>query len=85
MLSTNDYSTLTRDELVAKAAKMKSQKTITAVLIGLLVGIAIWSATHKGGFFLTGGLLLSALWIGSSYSKNLKNLQAEISSRDTDR
>lgn len=76
---------MTRDELVSEAKKMKSKTTTvtTALVMGFLVGIAIWSATHQGGFFLTGGLLIAALLIGTGYSKNLKSIQAEISRRDT--
>lgn len=74
---------MTIDELVSEEKKMKSQKTAIAVFIGFVVGGAVWSASHKGGFFLTIGLLIFALFIGSSYSKNLKGIQAEISRRDT--
>lgn len=70
------------DELVSEEKKLNSQKIPSVVLIGFLVGIAIWSATHKGGPFLTFGLLIFALFVGSRYSKNLKSIQAEISRRD---
>ncbi|WP_461111480.1 hypothetical protein [Spirosoma jeollabukense] len=83
MLSSKDYSKMTLDELVAEQKKMKSQKILTALLIGALVGIAVWSATHKGSTLLTFGLLIVGLLIGSRYSKNLKNVQTEISRRDT--
>ncbi len=83
MFSSKDYSKLTLDELVSEEKKLTSQKTTIAVFIGFVVGIAVWSATHKGGFVLTIILLISALLIGSRYSKNLKNIQAEISRRDT--
>ncbi|WP_460971480.1 hypothetical protein [Spirosoma migulaei] len=74
---------MTHDELVSEEKKMQSQKIPFAVFIGLIVGIAVWSATHKGGFFLTIGLLIFATLMGSRYSKNLKSIQAEISRRDT--
>lgn len=83
MFSSKDYSKMTLDELVSEEKKMKSQKITTAVFVGILVGIAIWSATHKGGFILTIGLLIFAALIGSRYSQNLKGIQAEISRRDT--
>ena len=63
--------------------KSKTTTVITALFVGFLVGIAIWSATHRRGFVLTNGLLIFALLIGSRYSKNLKGIQAEISRRDT--
>ena len=76
---------MTLDELVSEEKKMKSKSTTvtTALFIGFLVGIAVWSATHRGGFLLTVGLLAFALFIGSSYSKKLKGIQAEINRRDT--
>lgn len=83
LLGNKDYSKMTLEELVSEEKKMKSQKIPTALFVGFAVGIAIWSATHKGGFFLTVGLLIFALIIGSRYSKNLKGIQTEISRRDT--
>lgn len=74
---------MTLDELMSEEKKLKSQKIMTALIVGFLVGIAIWSATHKGGLFLTFGLLILPLWVGSSYSKNLKVIREEISRRDT--
>lgn len=83
MYFAKDYATMPLDELVSREKKTKSQKIAVAIFIGFLVGIAVWSATHKGGLLLTTGLLLFALSIGSSYSKNLKDIQAEISRRDS--
>ncbi|WP_310587582.1 hypothetical protein [Larkinella knui] len=72
---------MTLDELVSEEKKLKSQKTILAVFIGFIVGIAIYSATNKG-FLLPVILLIFSFLIGSSYSKNLKGIQAEINRRD---
>ena len=76
---------MTLEELVSEEKKLKSKSTTvtTALFVGFLVGIAIWSATHKGGFVLTTGLLIFALLVGSRYSKNLRGIQAEISRRNT--
>ena len=74
---------MTREELVSEEKKVQSQKIPSAVFIGLVIGIAIWSATHKGGFVLTVVLLIFAAFMGSRYSKNLKGIQTEISRRDT--
>ena len=82
MLSSKDYANMTLEELVAEEKKMQSGKITTAVFIGVLIGIAVWSATHKGGF-LTYLLLFFALLIGSRHSRNLKRMQAEISSRES--
>jgi uncharacterized membrane protein YbjE (DUF340 family) len=81
MLTNKDYSKMTLEELTSEAQKMKSQKIMTAVFIGFLIGIAVWSATHKGGF-ITFFLLIFAFLIGKKDNENTKRLEAEISSRD---
>lgn len=73
---------MTLEELVAAQGKLKSQKTFTAVFIGFLVGVAIYSATHKG-FLLPVALLIFSFLIGNNYSKNVRSIQEEISRRDT--
>jgi hypothetical protein len=80
--SSKDYAKMTREELGAEEKKMNAQKIITALVIGGMVGLALWSATHHKGFS-TGMLLLFACWIAHKNSQNLKSLQAEISRRDT--
>jgi len=81
MYPTTDYSNMTREELASEERKMNSRKTITALLIGMAVGVAVWSATHRGGV-LTYGLLGLALFVGYRTSDARKRLQAEISRRD---
>ena len=83
MATDEDYSKMTLDELVSEEKRLNSQKTLTAVLIGFFVGVAVWSATHEGKFIVTVGLLISALVVGSSYNKKRKRIQAEISRRNT--
>ena len=58
--SSKDYAKMTREELGAEEKKMNAQKIITALVIGGMVGLALWSATHHKGFALTGMLLLFA-------------------------
>jgi uncharacterized membrane protein YbjE (DUF340 family) len=82
MLLSKDYSKMTLEELVSEDKKMTSQKTTIAVFIGMFIGIAIYSATHKG-FVLPVILLIFSFLIGSRYSQNQKSLQTEISRRDT--
>ncbi|WP_461148089.1 hypothetical protein [Spirosoma pulveris] len=83
MFSTKEYATMTLDELMSEEKKMNSRKIPFALFIGLLVGFAVWSATHNGGFVVTVILLISAILSGSVYTKNLKSLQTEISRRNT--
>jgi uncharacterized membrane protein YbaN (DUF454 family) len=83
MLSNKDYSQMTLEELQSAEAKLKSQKITTAVFIGVIVGIAVYAATHQKGFFLTALLLFFAYWFGHRYNQSLKRIQAEISSRNT--
>jgi uncharacterized membrane protein len=82
MIKNMDYSKYTLEELTTEEKKLDSQKTFTAVFIGLLVGCAIYSATHKG-FFLPVLLLIVSFIIGKRHSQNLKSIQAEISRRNT--
>lgn len=73
---------MTRDELVSEEKKLKSQRITTALFIGFLIGIAFYSATHKG-VVLPVLLVIFSFLIGARHSKNLKGIQAEISRRDT--
>jgi uncharacterized membrane protein YbjE (DUF340 family) len=81
MFPTTDYSNMTREELQSEEKKRNSQKTTTALLIGVAVGVAVWSATHHGGI-LTYGLLGLAAVVGYRASHARKRLQAEIRRRD---
>jgi uncharacterized membrane protein YbjE (DUF340 family) len=83
MLSNKDYSQMQLDELVLEEKKLKSQRAIIAVFTGIIIGIAVWTATHKAGFYLTVVLLMFSFLIGSRHSKNLKGIQAEIIRRNT--
>jgi len=82
MLDKKDYSKMTLEELISEEKKMKSQKIPTAVFIGVLIGIAVYSASHKG-FGLPIILLIFAFLIGSRNSKTMKNIQSEINRRNT--
>ena len=82
MFSKKDYSKMTLEELVSEQQKMNGQKTTAAVLIGFFIGVAVWSATHKGGF-VTYFLLFAALFIGYTHTQTLKNIQAEMNRRNS--
>ena len=80
MFSSKDYASMTKEELLAEEQKMKSQKIMTAVFMGFLVGIAVYAATTKG-FLLTIVLLGAVFMIGRNHNRNQKNLQEEINRR----
>ncbi len=82
MFSNKDYSNMTLEELVLEEKKMKSGTTPSAFVIGMLVGVAVWSATG-GKFLLTIGLLGAALFIGYQNSQTKKAIQAEIIRRES--
>lgn len=73
---------MTLDELVSEEKKLDSQKISIAVLMGFLVGVAVWLATHEGSA-LTYILLFFVILIANIYSRKLKSIQAEISRRNT--
>ena len=73
---------MTLDELTSEEKRLNSQKITTAILIGFFVGVAVWSATHKGGFILTIAMLIFPLVIGSSYNKKQNNIQTELRRRN---
>ena len=80
-LGTKDYGHLTLEELRTEEKKLESQRIPTAIFVGFLVGIAIYSATHKGTF-LPVILMVAAFMIGRNANNKLKNLQAEIQRRN---
>ena len=83
MLSNKDYANMTPEQLESEAQKMKSQKTTTAVFIGMLFGIAVYAATSKH-FILPVALMAFAFMMGKRFSDNEKSLQAEISRRNSE-
>jgi hypothetical protein len=82
MLPTTDYSKLSLEELTAEEQKLKSSKTTTGLFIGILIGIAVYSATHNG-FILPIILIVCAFLIGYMNAQNMKSIQAEIKRRGT--
>lgn len=63
---------LTDEELLIEAKKMKSTMILNAVLIGVLIGIMVYSITKNGLGFLTLILLFVAYKLinRSNYDKN---------------
>ncbi len=61
--SRNDESDTTPGDPASEPKKVKSGTRTTAMVIGVIVGIAVWSATHRKPF-LTFVLLAAAIVIG---------------------
>ncbi len=75
-----NLSALTDQELKAEEKKQKSSVIAFRVIICLLTGVAIYSATHKGSFIIAClPLFFMAFFVASE--KNYKVVQTEIESR----
>jgi F0F1-type ATP synthase assembly protein I len=81
MPSATDPSTLTIEELLTAETRMKSRRLVSGVIIGVLVGIAVWSATHTGGV-LTFALLGGAILVARRSAQPLERVRAEIGRRE---
>ena len=75
-------SELTDQALAAELKKRKQSQIIVATMIGFLVGCAVWSATHKGGF-VTFFILEFAFYLGKKNSGKVEEVTNEIDSRKT--
>lgn len=82
MFTIKNYSNLSLEELKSEENKLKSYKIPIALLCGFLMGVAIWSATHQWGFFKTVMLMAFSFFVGNKYSQTLKEIQAEINTRN---
>ena len=80
-MSESNLNLLTDEELLGRKKKAKSSQIISAVLIGFLVGIAVYSTINKGiGFFTFFPLFFVFLLIKNS--SDLKNIKQEIKKRN---
>lgn len=71
---------LTDQELAEELKKKKKERIFVAILMGFLVGCAVWSATHKGTL-LTFILLAIVLYLGKRNSGIVEEVTNEINSR----
>lgn len=71
-------------ELLQKAKKLKTNKIVDATIIGVTIGIAIFSAVKNGlGFFTFFPLILGYLFVRNSRNNEIleKEIQKEIEYR----
>lgn len=73
-------SELSDQELEVELKKRKNERIFFGLFIGFLVGIAIWSATHKGGFW-TFFILAFVFYIAKKNWGNFDEITNEINSR----
>ncbi|SEG41182.1 hypothetical protein [Sphingobacterium lactis] len=80
-MSESNLNLLTDEELLGRKKKAKSSQIISAVLIGFLVGIAVYSTINKGiGFFTFFPLFFVFLLVKNS--SDIKNIEQEIKKRN---
>lgn len=76
-----EFEGLTNDELVEEQKKIQYNKIVNASLVGLCVGITIYSAVTKGFVFFTlFPLILTYPFIKNG--KKIKALELELKSRN---
>ena len=73
---------LTNEELLDKRKKNKTNDITNAVLLGMLVGIAIYSTVVNGLGFFTFLPIVFALYAANQWKKNKKAIEKEITSRN---
>lgn len=77
-----DLSELSDQELLDKKQKLKSSKIINAVLIGFLIGIAVYSSVKHGIGFFTIFPLIFILILTTQWKKNDQSINKELESRN---
>lgn len=85
MLDNKEYSKLALEDLLKEEKKLKKQETLSAVLIGILVGVLVYGVANKGIGFLhifLPLLLMSGIYKNSQNHKDkLKEVQAAINTK----
>lgn len=75
VLPDKDYTQLTLEALLAEQKKMKQKQTLSAVIIGFLVGIIVYGLVTKGFHLLF--LLIPVVLIGAIV-RDTKNLPQQL-------
>ncbi len=76
-----ELTDLTEEELLQEQKKIKSNNTVNGFLIGIMIGIAVYSTVKNGlGFFTFFPLFLG--FIAFSNRKKNKAIENELNSRN---
>lgn len=79
-MTQNDFTTLSDEELLQKQKKQKSANVVNALLVGISIGIAIYSYLKNGlGFFTFFPLILA--YIAFRNKHDSEALDEEIKAR----
>lgn len=83
-MKTENLSELSDQLLLQKIKKLKTNKIIDATIIGITIGIAIYSAVNNVGFFTFFPLFLAYIILkNTANNKILENeMQKELKSRN---
>ncbi len=77
-----ELADLTEAELLKKKKKIKSSNMLHAFLIGIFIGVAVYSAVKNGFGFATFFPLIFVYFLMRN-GKKTKDLEEELNSRDT--
>lgn len=77
-----ELTELTDQELLEKRKKTKSNDITNAVILGMLVGIAVYSTIVHGLGLFTFLPIVFALFAANKWKKNKEALEKELTSRN---
>ncbi|WP_347217131.1 hypothetical protein [Chryseobacterium sp.] len=77
-----ELNELNDQQLLEKKAKSKSDKIMTAVIIGCFIGVAVYSSAKYGIGFFTLFPLFFAGFLGVQWNRRNQALEKELESRN---
>ncbi len=84
-MKTENFTELNDQELIQKIKSIKTNKIIDAIIIGVTIGIAIYSAVNNGfGFSTFFPLILAYVIVRNSTNNKIleEEIKKELKSRD---
>ena len=76
-----DLTKLTNEELLVEQKKRKTNYQTGAFLVGMMIGVAIWSVVKNGKYFLIVAPLVFGYWFRNSKTE-FEEIKKEIASRN---